>query len=117
MVWIAVSRQPSARVAVGRGRTEGAPMGIATEAGPTQGTVGAAEGSGASTILLVEATSEVERTLIAQWARESGLEPAQVLPLHAPALTRPLAEADGATVVTAARVAWLPRERNGVRRV
>ncbi|QJY48316.1 glycerol-3-phosphate 1-O-acyltransferase [Pseudonocardia broussonetiae] len=92
-------------------------MGIATEAGPTQGTVGAAEGSGASTILLVEATSEVERTLIAQWARESGLEPAQVLPLHAPALTRPLAEADGATVVTAARVAWLPRERNGVRRV
>ncbi|MBW0092220.1 glycerol-3-phosphate 1-O-acyltransferase [Pseudonocardia sp. KRD-184] len=92
-------------------------MGIATEAGPTQATVGATEGSGVPTILLVEATSETERSLIAQWARENGLEPSQVLPLHAPALTRPLAEADGATVVTAARVAWLPKERNGVRRV
>ncbi|MDN5933737.1 MAG: hypothetical protein L0I24_22145, partial [Pseudonocardia sp.] len=76
-----------------------------------------AAGAGAPTILLVEATTDVERSLIAQWARDAGVEPAQVLPLHGPALSRPLADADGAAVVTAARVAWLPREHNGVRRV
>lgn len=88
-------------------------MGIATETDAVRG----AAGAGVPTILLVQATTDVERSLIAQWARDSGLEPAQVLPLHGPALTRPLAEADGSAVVTAARVAWLPREHNGVRRV
>ncbi|MBW0118059.1 glycerol-3-phosphate 1-O-acyltransferase [Pseudonocardia abyssalis] len=92
-------------------------MGLATETGPVQPSVGATEDSGASTILLVQASTDVERGLISRWAQESGLDPVQVLPLHGPALTRPLADADGATVVTAARVAWLPRERNGVRRV
>lgn len=92
-------------------------MGIATEAGPVQGSAGAEDGSGAPTILLVQASTDVERSLISQWAQDSGLDRVQVLPLHGPALTRPLAEADGSTVVTAARVAWLPRERNGVRRV
>ncbi|WP_300008461.1 glycerol-3-phosphate 1-O-acyltransferase [Pseudonocardia sp.] len=92
---------------------KGVLMGIATEAGPADDTAGAV----APTILLVEATSEVERSLIGRWAEDSGLAPARVLPLHGPALTDPLAEAGDATVVTAARVAWLPRERNGVRRV
>lgn len=96
----------------GAAGTEGAGMGIATEAGPVQGAAVRAR-----TILLVQATTDVERSLIARWAQDSGLAPAQVLPLHGPALTRPLADADGATVVTAARVAWLPREHNGVRRV
>ncbi|WP_141278718.1 glycerol-3-phosphate 1-O-acyltransferase [Pseudonocardia hydrocarbonoxydans] len=90
-------------------------MGLATEAGPVP--PGAAGGPGAPTILLVQASTAVERELISRWAQDSGLDPVRVLPLHGPALTRPLADADGATVVTAARVAWLPRERNGVRRV
>ena len=88
-------------------------MVISTETGRSVGSTAQT----APVILLVEATSEVERTLISRWAQESGLIPAQVLPLHGPALTRPLTEADGAALVTAARVAWLPRERNGVRRV
>ncbi|GAA3236075.1 glycerol-3-phosphate 1-O-acyltransferase [Pseudonocardia petroleophila] len=92
-------------------------MGLATEAGPVQPSAGATEGSGAPTILLVQASTDVERGLISRWAQDSGLDPVQVLPLHGPALSRPLAEADGAAVVTAARVAWLPREHNGVRRV
>lgn len=91
------------------GDVKGAHMGIATETPRS-------ESAAAPMILLVEATSEVERGLIARWAAESGLA-AQVLPLRAAALAAPLAEADGATLVTAARVAWLPRERNGVRRV
>ncbi|MDN5749625.1 MAG: glycerol-3-phosphate 1-O-acyltransferase [Pseudonocardia sp.] len=88
-------------------------MMISAEAGRSVGSAPAT----APVILLVEATSDVERTLISRWAQDSGRVAGQVLPLHGPALTRPLTEADGAAVVTAARVAWLPRERNGVRRV
>ena len=92
-------------------------MAISTEAGrPT-----VAGHAGAPVYLLVEARSEVEWTLIRRWAEEE-IDGAQVLPLdesalRGPALDRPLAEADGAGVVTAARVVWLPREHNGVRRV
>ena len=88
-------------------------MAIAMDAGSTAGPAGRTE----PVILLVEATTEVERDLIGRWAEASGPAGARVLPLDGAVLTGPLADADGAAVVTAARVVWLPRERNGVRRV
>ncbi len=88
-------------------------MAITTEADRP----GDVERAGTPVLLLVEARSEVERTLIGRWAQESGFAAAQLLPLSGPALDRPLADADGTVVVTAARVVWLPREHNGVRRV
>ena len=92
---------------------EGATMAIAMDAGSTAGPAGRTE----PVILLVEATTEVERDLIGRWAESSGPAGARVLPLDGPVLTGPLHGADGGAVVTAARVVWLPRERNGVRRV
>jgi glycerol-3-phosphate O-acyltransferase len=92
---------------------EGGDMAIAMDAGSTAGPAGRAE----PVILLVEAATEVERDLIGRWAETSGAAGARVLPLDGPVLSGPLDAADGATVVTAARVVWLPRERNGVRRV
>jgi glycerol-3-phosphate O-acyltransferase len=86
---------------------------IATDVGSAAGPAGRA----APVILLVEATSEVERDLIGRWAERSELAAARVLPLDGGVLGGPLTEADGEAVVTAARVVWLPRERNGVRRV
>jgi glycerol-3-phosphate O-acyltransferase len=88
-------------------------MAIAMDAGSSAGPAGRTE----PVILLVEATTEVERELIGRWAESSGPAGARVLPLDGSVLTGPLAGADGAAVVTAARVVWLPRERNGVRRV
>lgn len=88
-------------------------MAIATDVGSAAGPAGRA----APVILLVEATSEVERDLIGRWAERSELAAARVLPLDGGVLGGPLTEADGEAVVTAARVVWLPRERNGVRRV
>ena len=95
------------------GEREGACVAIATDVGSAAGPAGRA----APVILLVEATSEVERDLIGRWAERSELAAARVLPLDGGVLGGPLAEADGEAVVTAARVVWLPRERNGVRRV
>jgi glycerol-3-phosphate O-acyltransferase len=68
-------------------------------------------------LVLVAATSEVERNLIKQWMRQAELCPAAVLPVRGAALAQPLARFGGEAVVVAARVAWLPRERNGQRRV
>jgi glycerol-3-phosphate O-acyltransferase len=72
---------------------------------------------GASLIVLAEPASEVERALVRRWLRDGGLHPSAVLPLDGPVLGRSLDRASPDTVVTAARVAWLPPERGGERRV
>ena len=74
-------------------------------------------GGGAPLVLLAESDSEVERALITHWMRDTDLRPSKVLPLDGPGLARSLAEMSPDTVVTAARVAWLPRERGGERPV
>src|SRR6516225_11761312 len=68
-------------------------------------------------ILLAGPPSAAERSLVTQWLREGGIEPAAVLQLNGPGLARSLDQAAPETVVTAVRVAWLPRERGGERRV
>ena len=45
------------------------------------------------------------------------MRPSAVLPLDGPGLDRSLAATSPDTVITAARVAWLPPERDGERRV
>jgi glycerol-3-phosphate O-acyltransferase len=71
----------------------------------------------APVLVLVDATSDVERMLVHDWMREGGLQASTVLPVAAPALARPLAAADPDALVLPARVVWLPRERAGQRRV
>ncbi|MBO0816416.1 MAG: 1-acyl-sn-glycerol-3-phosphate acyltransferase, partial [Actinobacteria bacterium] len=68
-------------------------------------------------ILLAGSPSAAERTLVTQWLRDGGIRPAAILPLGGPGLARSLDQAVPATVVTAVRVVWLPRERGGERRV
>src|SRR6516162_3179271 len=68
-------------------------------------------------ILLAGPPSAAERSLVTHWLREGGIEPAAVLQLDGPGLARSLDRAAPETVVTAVRVAWLPRERGGERRV
>ncbi len=68
-------------------------------------------------LLLAEAATEVERGLVRDWVRAQEARPVAVLPLRGPALAEPLATADDAALVAAVRVAWLPRERGGQRRV
>jgi len=87
---------------------------------PTQSAAGdgARDGAGeAAVILLAGPASEVERTLVTRWLREGDLRPSAVLPLDGSRLARSLDAAPPDTVITAARVAWLPRERDGERRV
>jgi glycerol-3-phosphate O-acyltransferase len=62
-------------------------MAIAMDAGSTAGPAGRTE----PVILLVEATTEVERELIGRWAESSGPAGARVLPLDGSVLTGPLA--------------------------
>ena len=73
--------------------------------------------AGAVVILLAGQGSEVERTLVTRWLHEGDLRPSAVQPQDSPGLARSLDGAQPDTVVTAARVAWLPRERDGERRV
>jgi glycerol-3-phosphate O-acyltransferase len=68
-------------------------------------------------ILLAEPGSGVERTLVKRWLREADVRPSAVVPLDGPGLARSLATSPPDTLVTAARVAWLPPERDGERRV
>ncbi|HEV2373206.1 MAG TPA: glycerol-3-phosphate 1-O-acyltransferase [Streptosporangiaceae bacterium] len=68
-------------------------------------------------VLLAEPASEVERALVLRWLRDTDMQPAAVLPLDGPGLARSLSRARPGTVVTAARITWLPRERDGERRV
>jgi glycerol-3-phosphate O-acyltransferase len=97
------------------GGKEGVSMG---DPWPEQSAAGDGTSSGeAALIVLAEPASEVERTLVARWLRDSGMRPSTVLPPDSPELARSLAAAPADTVITAARVAWLPRERGGERRV
>jgi glycerol-3-phosphate O-acyltransferase len=74
-------------------------------------------GDDAPLILLAEPAGEVERALVKRWLHEVDVRPSEVLSLDGPELARSLAATPPETVVTAARVAWLPRERDGERRV
>src|SRR5215469_2856708 len=90
-------------------------MGGARPAQPAA--AGGGSGGGASVIVLAGPASEVERALVTRWLREEDLRPTAVLPLDSPVLAQSLDGAQPDTVVTAARVTWLPRERDGERRV
>ena len=68
-------------------------------------------------VLLAGPVSAAERVLVMRWLRDGNLRPRAVLPLDGPDLARSLDESLPQTVVTAVRVAWLPRERHGERRV
>ena len=87
--------------------------------GPRPGQPASGDGSaaGASVILLAGTASDVERTLVRRWLADGELRPSEVLALDSPGLARSLESTPPDTVVTAARVAWLPRERGGERRV
>jgi glycerol-3-phosphate O-acyltransferase len=93
-------------------------MGGARPGRPAQPAAGGGSADGGSSlIVLAEPASEVERALVRRWLRDGGLHPSAVLPLDGPGLARSLDLAPPDTVVTAARVAWLPPERGGERRV
>jgi glycerol-3-phosphate O-acyltransferase len=68
-------------------------------------------------VLLSGSASATERALVTRWLRDGHLRPSAVLPLDGPGLARSLDRAVPETVITAVRVAWLPRERGGERRV
>src|SRR5262252_1682192 len=68
-------------------------------------------------ILLAGPPSAAERSLVRQWLRDGDLRASAVLSLDGPGLARSLDRAAPETVVTAVRVAWLPRERGGERKV
>ena len=85
---------------------------------PAQSAAGDGPGDGdAALILLAGPASQVERALVTRWLDEGDLQPSAVFPLDSPGLARSLDTTPPDTVVTAARVAWLPRERSGERRV
>jgi glycerol-3-phosphate O-acyltransferase len=71
---------------------------------------------GAPVILLADAGTAVERQLVEDWVRASGLAPTAVLPVHPAELAGPLDGADDATVIAPVRVVWQPPERDGRRR-
>jgi glycerol-3-phosphate O-acyltransferase len=84
---------------------------------PVQPASGDGSAAGASVILLAGTASDVERMLVRRWLADGDLRPSEVLALDSPGLARSLESTPPDTVVTAARVAWLPRERGGERRV
>jgi glycerol-3-phosphate O-acyltransferase len=85
---------------------------------PAQPADGGGQRNGrAAVILLAKPTSEVERALVKRWLHDRDVQSSEVLPLGGPGLARSLETTPPDTIVTAARVAWLPRERGGERRV
>jgi glycerol-3-phosphate O-acyltransferase len=84
---------------------------VAAAGHPEPAAAGCPDG-GPPVILLADAASDVERSLVRRWLASAGLRPAQVLPLDSQALARSLAGTTPDTMVTAARVAWLPRQRD-----
>jgi len=68
-------------------------------------------------VVLVDAESDVERGLVTEWLRTHDVHPREVLAIDAKALAKPLADLADDVPVTPVRVAWLPRERGGSRRV
>ena len=87
------------------------------QADESPGTSPPAESSTGGTVVLADVSSETERSLVQGWLRAEGVDPKLVLPVDGPALARPLGRLPGDTLVTPVRVAWLPRERDGQRRV
>ena len=85
--------------------------------GPAQPVPGDSAAGAEALILLAEQSGEVERALVQRWLDAAEVRPSVILPLAGPELARSLAGTPPDTVVTAARVAWLPRERDGERRV
>lgn len=71
----------------------------------------------APVVVVVDTVTAVERGLVKEWMAEAGVEPVAVLPVRGAALAQPLSGLDDETVIAPVRVAWLPRERNGQRRV
>ncbi len=67
-------------------------------------------------VVLVDAQSEVERGLVAEWLRAHEIS-GDLLLIDAKALARPLAGLADDVPLTPVRVVWLPREREGHRRV
>ena len=85
---------------------------------PAQFAVGHGPAAGGGPmVVLTDPVSDVERSLVRQWLKQADVQPSAVLPLDGPRLAQSLAAISPDTVVTAARVAWLPRERGGERRV
>ena len=68
-------------------------------------------------VVLVDAVSDVERGLVTQWLRTHGTRPRAVVPVRGEGLATVLADLDDDVPITPVRVAWLPRERDGRRRV
>jgi glycerol-3-phosphate O-acyltransferase len=87
------------------------------QADESPGTSPRAGSSTGEIVVLADVTSETERSLVQNWLRAEGLEPTVVLPVDGSALARPLGRLPGDALVTPVRVAWLPRERDGQRRV
>lgn len=84
---------------------------------PGQPATGDGPADSEALVLLAGPVSAAERVLVMRWLREAHLRSSAVLPLNGPDLARSLELARPQTVVTAVRVAWLPRERGGERRV
>src|SRR6516164_10586709 len=82
-----------------------------------QSTAGNQPGGSDALVLLAGPATAAERALVKRWLRDGHLQRSTVLPLDGPGLARSLDRAAPETVVTAVRVAWLPRERGGERRV
>src|SRR5690349_24085080 len=84
---------------------------------PARPATGNRPAGGEPLVLVAGSASAAERALVKQWLRDGYLRPSAVLPLDGPRLARSLDRAVPETVITAVRVAWLPRERGGERRV
>jgi glycerol-3-phosphate O-acyltransferase len=68
-------------------------------------------------VMLVDAVSEVERQLVGRWLRAHAAPRRAVVPVRGPELAAALGGLDDDVVLTPVRVAWLPRQRDGRRRV
>ncbi|MGH3612957.1 MAG: glycerol-3-phosphate 1-O-acyltransferase [Pseudonocardia sp.] len=68
-------------------------------------------------IVLIDASTDIERDLVTDWMRRAEVAPALVLPLSGSEPAQALAGAEPESLVIAARVGWLPRELDGQRRV
>src|SRR5439155_26054511 len=71
---------------------------------------------GAEVVVAYTAGTAVERKLIERWAREAHGEDVPLVPAAAATL-RPALQAGDNRLVVPVRVAWLPRERGGDRRM
>jgi len=82
-----------------------------------QSAAGDRPADGDALVLLAGPVSPAEHALVMRWLRDGHLRPSAVLPLNDPGQARALDQSVPETVVTAVRVAWLPPERGGERRV